>query len=58
MLLPRRILGLVLLGKVGFVVAAIDELAAVVVAIDEFVGVVNDELVAVVAARSIPVIEL
>ena len=50
MLLPRRILGLLLLGKVGFFVAAIDELEAVVVAIDEFVVVSNDELVAVVVA--------
>ena len=49
LLLPKRILGLLLLGYVGFVVSVIDKLAAVVVAIDEFVAVANDELVAVVA---------
>ena len=50
-------MGLVLLGMVGFVVAAIDELEAVLVAIDEFVVVTNDELVAVVNARNFQVME-
>ena len=41
-------LGLLLLGKVGFFVAVVDELDAVVVAIDQFLAVSNDNLVAVV----------
>ena len=52
-----RMLGLLLLGKVGFFVAAIDELEAVVVAIDEFAVVSNDELVTVVTARNFQVME-
>ena len=52
MLLPRRMLGLLLLGKVGFFVAAIDELEAVVVAIDQFVVVSNDDLVALITPRN------
>ena len=56
-LLPGRMLGLLLLGKVGFFVAAIDELEAVAVAIDEFVVVSNDELVAVVTPQNFQVME-
>ena len=50
-------LGLLLLGKVGFFVAAFDELDAVVVAIDQFVVVSNDDLVAVVTPRNVQVME-
>ena len=50
-------MGLLLLGKVGFFVAAIDELDAVVVAIDQFVVVSNDDLVALVTPQNFQVME-
>ena len=56
-LLPRRMLGLLLLGKVGFFVAAIDELDAVVVAIDQSVVVSDDDLVAVVTPQNFQLME-
>ena len=50
-------MGLLLLGKVGFFVAAIDELEAVVVAIDQFVVVSNDDSVAVVTPQNFQIME-
>ena len=51
-------MGLLLLGKVGFFVAAIDELDAVGISIDQFVVVSHDDLVAVVTLRNFQVMEL